>query len=527
MSHWKRNPIYNLEDSFYFVYKLTEEGAQIKRVKAGIVRKTEQLSQVAGSDGSGKLYEYAKKVAVENPEFNGKIVIKYQDDHIGKGPGNAKWVHVYNCKNGQVTYIGNAIHKEADPDYQESGYNEVLWSQLGKVVLDEEYVKVPKITCLNDEYFEGNPAILSYNIVDTRIEEMIQMDTIVYNSTERRNVHDNRVTLPQILQAVEIETKKVLKNVKGRAVFNLNRYVQDMQIQMCDEGEEGNTKLQRRVEVLSIISDIIEKSEEPITMKSLVEKVLERCSEKISEERIRRYIIENPVYLEGSIKEINEHMKNQKINYANLEKGILHTALLDAITNNIDRHLSNWAIIRNKNTGKCLLGVFDNTLSFIDMSSVKPFAISGKWSESSIYIEPIKKCTSQEEVCEYIARNYPEQFADFIDIMKDKLPEYSEAIGMPKISDEEYKLLADEEKAQCGSYIKPVLDDVVIEKLTAKVRMLKVMLRETLEIQVDTLSKEYLANDGEEKPIILEKLNTAKRILERINQKETLVDDER
>ena len=481
MAYWKKNPIYDLEESIYFVFESTKEGTQIKRMKSGEVKETEQLAQVTGSDGSGKLYEYAKKVAAENPEFKGKIVIKYQDDHIGRGPGNAKWVHVYNCKNGQVTYVGNAIHKEADPDYQESGYNEVLWSLLGKAVLDKEHTRVPRISCLIDEYFKDYPAILSYNLVDTRIEEMTQMDTIVYNSTERQDVHDNRVTLPQILQAVEIETKKVLKNVKGRTVFNINRYVQDMQIQMCDEGEEGNTKLQRRIEVLGIIRDIIEESEEPIIMETLIEKVLERCSEKISEERIRRYIIESPVHLDGSIQKINKHMEEQKSNYAHLEKGIIHTALLDAITNNLDRHLSNWAIIRDKNTGKCSLAVFDNTLSFINMSSSKPFSINGKWAESSIHIDPTKKHTSQREVCEYIARNYPEQFANFIDIMKEKLPEYSKAIGMPKVSDEEYKLLTDEEKAQCGSYRKPIMDDMVIAGLTSKVKTLEEMLREAIE----------------------------------------------
>lgn len=82
-----------------------------------------------------------------------------------------------------------------------------------------------QISFLEDMYFKDSPAILSYNLVNTRVEEMIQMDTIVHNSTERQDIHNNRVTLPQILQAVEIETKKVLKNVKGR--------VQQIAYQLC------------------------------------------------------------------------------------------------------------------------------------------------------------------------------------------------------------------------------------------------------------------------------------------------------
>lgn len=512
MAYWKKNPIYNLEENIYFVLDKTKEGTQIKRMESGIAKQTERLS------GTTSLDEYAKKVAAENPEFKGKIIIKYQDDHIGRGPGNAKWVYVYNCENGQAIYVGNAIHKEADPDYMESGYNEVLWSVLGKEILDSEHVRVPEISCLIDAYFKDYPAILSYNLVDTRVEEMTQMDTIVYNSTERQDVHDNRVTLPQILQAVEIETKKVLKNVKGRVTFNINRYVKDMQIQMFDEQEEGNTKLQRRIEVFEIVKDIIEEIDEEITLETLISKVQERCSEKISEERVQRYILESPVNLRRALERINQQLKEQKLNYAHLEKGIIHTALLDAITNNLDRHLSNWAIVREKETGECSLAVFDNTLSFINMSSSKPLAINGKWAESSIHINPTKKHTSQKEVCEYIARNYPQHLSDFIDIMKDKLPEYAKAIGMPKVPDEEYKLLSDEEKAQCGSYRKPIMDDMVIAGLTSKVKTLEEMLKVAIEEQFEEMSKLYSETEEDKKTGVGKKLEIVRKIFQKLQQ---------
>lgn len=522
MAYYRKNPIYNLEKNIYFVLDKTKEGTQIKRMESGITKQTERLS------GTTSLDEYAKKIASENPEFKGKIVIKYQDDHIGKGPGNAKWVYVYDCENGQATYLGNAIHKEADPDYMESGYNEVLWSELGGLVLNREHVKVPQISFLEDMYFKDSPAILSYNLVNTRVEEMIQMDTIVHNSTERQEIHNNRVTLPQILQAVEIETKKVLKNVKGRTVFNINRYVQDMQIQMCDEGEENNTKLQRRIEVLGIIQNIIEESEEPIIMEELIGKVLEKCSEKISEERIRRYIIESPVNLAQRIQEINYHMREQKLNYSNLQTGIIHTALLDAVTNNLDRHLSNWAIVREKETGNCSLAVFDNTLSFINMSSAKPFSINGEWAESSIHIQEGKKCTSQKEICEYVARNYPEEFADFIDIMKEKMPQYAKKIGMPIVIDEEYKILTDKGKAQCGSYKKPVMDDKVIVSLTSKIKILEKILRKFIDEQLDELSNEYIKNvDGEKKSDIMKEFHNIKSLFEKINRQGNNVSDGR
>ena len=521
MPYWKKNPIYRLEENFYYFIEKTKAGTLIKKLESGTVKQTEALPSYMSVE------QYSKKVAEDNPNFKGKIIIKYQDDHIGRGPGNAKWVYVYECENGQVTYIGNAVHKEADPDYLESGYNEVLWSILGKLVLDKGNVRVPRISLVEDMYFKSEPAILSYNLVNTRVEEMIQMDTIVHNSTERQEIHNNRVTLAQILQAVDIETKKVLKNVKGRTVFNINRYVQDMQIQMCDEGEEGNTKLQRRIEVSGIIRDIIEETEEPIVMETIIGKVLERCSEKISEERIRRYIIESPVNLSGRIQEINYYMQEQKLNYDNLQTGILHTALLDAITNNLDRHLSNWAIVREKTTGRCSLAVFDNTLSFINMSSSKPFSINGEWAESSIHVQEGKKCTSQKEICEYIARNYPQELADFIDIMKEKMPKYAEEIGMPIVIDEEYKILTDVGKANCGSYRKPVLDDKVIAGLKSKIKMLEKILSKSIDKQLEELSEKYVTASEDKKMEVMKKFHNIKSVHERINQQENNISNGR
>ncbi len=69
-----------------------------------------------------------------------------------------------------------------------------------------------------------------------------------------------------------------------------------------------------------------------------------------------------------TIDDILESIKMQvpdEANYKKLEKHIIQTMLLDAVTNNSDRHPNNWALIRNKKTNQYDLAVFDDSAAFI------------------------------------------------------------------------------------------------------------------------------------------------------------------
>ncbi len=106
-----------------------------------------------------------------------------------------------------------------------------------------------------------------------------------------------------------------------------------------------------------------------------------------------------------------------KENFVDVRKQVLHTLLLDSVTNNGDRHGNNWALIRDKETNKYMLANFDHSSAFIDMFSEKKFCTANGWVTSYIATTPDRKRFMMgncgNEVIEYILKNYREEFEEF------------------------------------------------------------------------------------------------------------------
>ena len=125
-------------------------------------------------------------------------------------------------------------------------------------------------------------------------------------------------------------------------------------------------------------------------------------------------------------------------NYKKIEKDMIHVLLLDAITNNGDRHAFNWALVRDKITDKYSLAVFDHSSAFADMIEYRGFTGNG-WSTTYITVGRDKGRndigSDGKVVVEYISKNYPEYFDEFCDNFFDKLP-----IILEKIKQENMKI---------------------------------------------------------------------------------------
>ena len=136
-----------------------------------------------------------------------------------------------------------------------------------------------------------------------------------------------------------------------------------------------------------------------------------------------------------TINELLECVKLQigdEENYKNIEKDIIHVLLLDAITNNGDRHALNWALVRDKITDKYTLAVFDHSSAFVNMfESREHFAHNG-WSTTYITVgnDSGRNTIGSDgiEVVKYISKEYAEYFEEFYEKFNPKLPEILEII---------------------------------------------------------------------------------------------------
>lgn len=126
-----------------------------------------------------------------------------------------------------------------------------------------------------------------------------------------------------------------------------------------------------------------------------------------------------------TIEDILECLKEQisdEENYKKIEKSLIHTILMDSILNNLDRHDSNWALVRNKETNKYELAIFDHSISLIDMIEENRTATYNGWVKSYISTGKTSNSSFGKDIIEYIHKNYGEYFDEFVDKFNEKLP---------------------------------------------------------------------------------------------------------
>ncbi len=118
-------------------------------------------------------------------------------------------------------------------------------------------------------------------------------------------------------------------------------------------------------------------------------------------------------------------------NYKQVERNVIHTLLLDAVTNNSDRHPNNWALVRNKKSNYYELAIFDNSAAFIDMFDANPWQSVRGWTSS--YISPDdnlqnRRCLLGKDIISLIFQRFPDYYKEFIEIFSQKLPDISKKI---------------------------------------------------------------------------------------------------
>lgn len=118
-------------------------------------------------------------------------------------------------------------------------------------------------------------------------------------------------------------------------------------------------------------------------------------------------------------------------NYKRIEKDIIRVLLLDAVTNNGDRHSLNWALVRDEKTSKYSLAVFDHASAFAEMFQNRGIKDDG-WSTSYTTVGRDKGRhdigSSGRSIVECLSKEYPEYFEEFYDEFEAKLPSIMELI---------------------------------------------------------------------------------------------------
>lgn len=124
---------------------------------------------------------------------------------------------------------------------------------------------------------------------------------------------------------------------------------------------------------------------------------------------------DDTLYIEELLGYIKEFVKDEE-NYKTLEEDIIRTILLDCITNSFDRHPDNWALIRDEHTGKYKLGLFDNTVSFVNIIFSRPGVVNKEnWGKVFIRVKDNngKISCMANDVIIYINKTYPEYTRKF------------------------------------------------------------------------------------------------------------------
>jgi len=119
-------------------------------------------------------------------------------------------------------------------------------------------------------------------------------------------------------------------------------------------------------------------------------------------------------------------------NYKIIEKDIIQILLLDAVTNNGDRHALNWALVRDEKTSEHTLAVFDHASAFVDMFADKSYILGNGWSTTYITVGNDRGRhnigSDGKVVVEYIGNRYPEYFEEFYEKFNSKLTTILELI---------------------------------------------------------------------------------------------------
>lgn len=135
---------------------------------------------------------------------------------------------------------------------------------------------------------------------------------------------------------------------------------------------------------------------------------------------------------------------NNEENYKEIEKDVLQVLLLDAVTNNSDRHALNWGLVRDEKTSKHNLAVFDHASSFMDMFEDKSHYLKNGWSSTYITVGDDKGKhhlgSDGKKVIEYICKEYPEYFDEFVDKFNEKIPRILEQVKQEKMKIDFYRL---------------------------------------------------------------------------------------
>lgn len=136
------------------------------------------------------------------------------------------------------------------------------------------------------------------------------------------------------------------------------------------------------------------------------------------------------LYIEELLHYTKEFVVDEK-NYKELEEDIIRTILLDCITNSFDRHPDNWALIFNNKTKQYKLGVFDNTISFVNIIFPKPGVITREnWGKIFIRVKDKTGKISYvaDDIIKYIKREYPEYLERFSKDLEEQLDIFNEQI---------------------------------------------------------------------------------------------------
>lgn len=422
--------------------------------------------------------------------FVGKLAIVYEQDNIGRSGGNAQWCYVYDCNHGELTYRGTAIHKCVDADSMDLNYNEKLFSILGGLIFDSNTVRVPNIDLVkNLEWPEDKPAVLSYNVAQREdvfgqdIEEMSVMKTIAFNKMERQNIRDNRIPLNTILEAVKIQVMKKVGYEKKKAKGKVDDKI--TALQELRQSDASNAEIYNEQEkLLSVIKDKIDMIDKETTLNSFLRELTTEMGREITSQEISGIGIED-TNIEQFLRDIKRFSIQKEQNYHELEKSIIQTTVIDLMTNNVDRHLTNWALIRNKKTDRYVLGIFDHATSFFNMSlkqdsrAISQDYLKANWAPSSVLLDlpnDIKNLSSRGiDVFKYLMNNYSDYTLEILQKLHDKLPEFEKAIRYDTIPNAEYeKLSADEAKNYYHSESDMVvLPKKVIDGLKTKFKRIK------------------------------------------------------
>jgi len=120
-------------------------------------------------------------------------------------------------------------------------------------------------------------------------------------------------------------------------------------------------------------------------------------------------------------------------NYLEVESSIVQTLLLDAISNNADRHANNWALIRNKQTNHYCLGLFDHSISFIDMIKQKSGVTKDGWTSTYTQVKDSHVENGIGDlgntVVSYLFEHYPHYCAEFVKNFDNEIEGFYEDIS--------------------------------------------------------------------------------------------------